>query len=94
MRRVHEQSFKIMQEDQEKERLKNMLKANLQGSLASLTGEIGHVRMSIAALDHAVGSSPSGQFELFSGYCHRANDEITKATVILQACLRLVDSLD
>lgn len=83
-----------MHSDQEKERVKNMLKTTLQGSLASLAGEIGHIRMSIAALDHAIGSSPTGQFELFAGYCHRANDEITKATTMLQACLRIVDSLD
>lgn len=77
-----------------KERSKIYLRSDIESAITNVTNESNEVHDTIAALNNAVGGSPSGMDSNLIGSCQKTLQDLSSALQSLNRCRELVDSID
>ena len=78
----------------EKEREKIYLRANVQSCITNVTSEAEKLNDTISALQDTLGGSPSGADTKLIGYCQQASQQILTAIQSLNQSLQSVNEID
>ena len=78
----------------DKVRTKSYLRSDIESNITNLTYESNEIHNTIAALDRAIGRTPSGSDVRLIGNCQKALQELSAALQSLYNCREYVEQLN
>ena len=95
---MHRKSFQVitMKEitNNDKVRVKAYLRSDIESNITNLTHASNKIHETIAALDRAIGKTPSGSDAQLISDCQKALQELSNARINLNNCREYVNQLN